>query len=214
MYGELYQFLLHHRRLSVPGIGTFLLERSPAKIDFPNKSVIPPAYQITLSQTNFSNTGNFFSWLADSLNISETEAKQSFDDFAKNMKEKIVAGNEINWNAVGTLVSSADGGVKLIPAKSGYIVEQPVAAEKVIRQYAEHIILVGEKERTSIEMEEWFNKPEEKKEYWWAYAFAVGIILLMFIGWYFSENGLDISSLGNQQKSVPNMIEVTYDDQH
>jgi hypothetical protein len=42
MYAELYQYLLLHNKLPVPGIGTFLLEKSAAQGDFANKRINAP----------------------------------------------------------------------------------------------------------------------------------------------------------------------------
>jgi hypothetical protein len=76
--------------------------------------------------------------------------------------------------------------------------EQPVVAEKVIRVKAEHIVLVGEKEKTSVEMEEYFAGSPAKKNYSWLIAIILTVLAVMFIGWYFSEKGFLTSSAGNQ----------------
>jgi hypothetical protein len=85
-----------------------------------------------------------------------------------------------------------------------------VTAEKVIREKSEHSVRVGEDERTSAEMREFFNQPEEKKNYWWAAALTVGILLTIFIGWYFSEHGMKASSTANGQKLTPVTSGSTY----
>ena len=76
--------------------------------------------------------------------------------------------------------------------------EQPVTAEKVIRVKAEHTVLVGEKEKTSVEMEEYFAGSPAKKNYSWLIAVILTVLAVMFIGWYFSEKGFSTSSAGNQ----------------
>jgi hypothetical protein len=66
MYSELYQYLLQHKELPVPGIGTFLLERKSARVDFPNKLINPPSYTIALQPGSYVPGQGFFSWLAAS----------------------------------------------------------------------------------------------------------------------------------------------------
>ncbi|MEI9912027.1 MAG: hypothetical protein WDO71_21700 [Bacteroidota bacterium] len=39
MYQELYAYLILHRQLNVPGIGTFLVERKPAETEFTHKQI-------------------------------------------------------------------------------------------------------------------------------------------------------------------------------
>jgi hypothetical protein len=72
------------------------------------------------------------------------------------------------------------------------------------------MVRVGEDERTSTQMTEMLNQPDEKKSYWWAYALAIALLAIMFIGWYVSEHGVDISSAANGQKLVPQEARDTY----
>ena len=79
----------------------------------------------------------------------------------------------------------------------GIAIAKPVAAHKVIRSKAEHTVRVGEDERSAAEMTALLNQTEEKKSYWWIYAAAIALIAVIFIGWYLSEHGLDVSAISN-----------------
>ena len=209
MYKELYQYLLQHKELPVPGIGTFLLERKPAVIDFPNKKINPPVYTIALQATTNSTAQNFFTWLGSILHISNHDAVIRFNDFAFNLKKQVADGDIIIWDGVGTISKGLAGDVKFISGAE-LLLEKPVTAEKVIRENAGHMVRVGEEEKTSAEMTEMLSKPEEKKSYWWAYALAVALLAVMFTGWHFSEHGLDIASTTNAQKLIPGETAPTY----
>lgn len=200
MFAELYCFLIYHKQLNVPGIGTFLVDRKPAKLDFLNRCVNPPVYTISFQASSQSTTNKLFSWLADEWNISDRDAVIRFNEFAFDLKKKIDEGNIIEWKGVGTL-EKKDNQVNFLPEENS-VGEKPVKAEKVIREHAEHTMLVGEWERTSTEMENWFHRTEKKVFHWWIAALVIGIIVLAFLGWHFFERGLDVSSLGNQQKIV------------
>ena len=113
MYTQLYQYLLQHKQLPVPGVGTFLLERKPAVIDFPNKKINPPVYTIALQPTANSTAQNFFTWLGSILHISNHEAVIRFNDFAFNLKKQVADGDIIIWNGVGTISKGLAGDVKL-----------------------------------------------------------------------------------------------------
>ncbi|HEV7782626.1 MAG TPA: hypothetical protein VGO58_15230, partial [Chitinophagaceae bacterium] len=67
-----------------------------------------------------------------------------------------------------------------------------------------------EDEKTSVEMTEMLGRKEEKRSFWWAYALALALLAVMFIGWYFSEHGLDVSSTANSTKLIPEESSVTY----
>ena len=209
MYTTLYQYLLQHKELPVPGIGTFLLERKPAEVDFPNKKMNPPAYTIALKQASHLPEKGFFYWLAQTLHITDREAVFRFNDFAFELKKQLMDGDSITWHQVGTLSKGLSSDVKFFPANevSG---EKPITAEKVIREKAEHMVRVGEDQKTSAEMMEMLNQPGQKKSYWWAYALALILLSLVFIGWYLSEHGVDISSAANGKLLTPGQSEATY----
>ena len=210
MYAELYQYLLQHKELPVPGIGTFLLERKPADVDFPNKKVNPPAYSFALQAGSYVPGQSFFSWLAAALGVSDREAVFRFNDFAFDMKKQVSDGAIINWDGVGVLNKGLAGDVRFTPAPA-IVAGTAVMAEKVIRIKAEHMVRVGEDERTSAEMEEMLAPKEEKKSYWWAYALGLIVLALMFIGWYLSEHGVALTSTANGQRlSLPEQGSPSY----
>ncbi|MBL7724624.1 MAG: hypothetical protein JNK27_10770 [Chitinophagaceae bacterium] len=202
MYAELYQFLIQHKQLPVPGIGTFLLERKPAAVNFPERKIEPPVYGVSLQPVGNSPSKNFFIWLGAALQVSDRDAVIRYNDFAFDLKRQLSGGDIVNWKGVGQLSKGLGGDIKFIPQEKRSL-ESPVAAEKVMREKAEHMVRVGEDEKTSVEMTELLSHTETKKSYWWAYALIVALLSVMFIGWYFSENGISMSSTSNSKKLVP-----------
>jgi len=210
MYDKLYQYLILHKELPVPGIGTFLLERKSAEVDFPNKKINPPSYSISMQPGSHLPGRDFFSWLAHALDITDREAIFRFNDFAFEMKKQVSEGMDINWNAVGSIKKGQGADVKFTPFASAVILEKSIIAEKVIREKPEHMVRVGEDQKTSVEMTEMLSHKEKKKEFWWAFALAVALLATMFIGWYFSQHGVDISATANGKKLVPKESGATY----
>ena len=72
------------------------------------------------------------------------------------------------------------GEIKFKPEKE-MILEKPVTAEKIIRLNAEHMVRVGEDNKTSAEMVELLNQTQEKKSFWWAYALSLALLCIIFI---------------------------------
>ncbi len=210
MYGELYQYFILHKELNMPGIGTFQLERTPATADFPNKVINAPSFSIALQHDTITPQKSFFNWLAQALQVSDRDAVVRFNDFAFELKQKIRNGDKITWDGVGTLSSGLAGEIRFEPALKNKTLEAPVKAEKVIREKSEHMVRVGEDERTSDEMLELLNQPLDQRNYWWAWALIAGLLITMFIGWYFSENGLQVMSSGNNHKIKPAEPAGTY----
>ena len=203
MYAELYQYLISHNKLAVPGIGTFLVDRKPAGNDFFSKRINPPVYSISLHPVANTPSTNFFSWLGNTLHISDQDAVLQFDNFIADVKQQISNGGVIEWNGVGVLSKSLAGEIKFKPFETKLIFEKPVTAEKILRQNAEHMVRVGEDNKTSAQMVEMLKQPDEKKSFWWAYALSLALLGFVFLGWYFSEHGLDISSTANTAALTP-----------
>ena len=210
MYGELYQYLILHKQLNIPGIGTFLLERKPADIDFVNKIANPPAYTVALHHGNSVPSKNVFSWLASSLNISERDALTQFNDFALDIKDRVLTGDKLQWNGIGILSKGMAGEIRFEASLKGMKAGTPVPAIKVIRENAEHHVRVGEQDKTSSEMIELLAPPAQKKTYGWGIALIAGLLAIIFIALYFFSNGLNTSSAANQQKLVPQKETTTH----
>lgn len=210
MYGTLYQYFLRYRQLPIPGIGTFLLERKPAVADFPNRIIHPPSFSVRLNHHPATPPISFFGWLAKALDTSDRDAVIRFNDFAHTLRLRINVGDKINWDGMGILSMGLGGEIRFEPGVINMPAGLPVKAEKVIREHAEHSVRVGEDERTSVEMIELLNKQGSRKNQWWLWALVLGLITTMFIGWYFSVNGLKTSSSGNNQKVNPADTQGTY----
>ena len=198
MQDSLYEFLLLNKKVSLPGIGTITLCQAPAQHDISNKQFIAPATFFTIDPRNDKPSKKLFDWLSSSLNITEWEAIKSVNDFSFDLKKKLSEYGEVNWEKVGVIRHNNNGELKLDPQNILLQCESPVTAEKVIRLKAEHTVLVGEKEKTSVEMEEYFAGSPARKNYTWLIAVILTVLAVMFIGWYFSEKGFSTSSAGNQ----------------
>lgn len=199
MYRELEQYLILYKKLSVPGIGTFQVERTPAEADFASKLINPPTYTIALHHGNNAPSTRLFNWLAEVMNISERDAVIRFNDFAFELKNKILNGDRFDWNGVGILSKGLAGEIRFEPEWKKQAAGEPVAAVKVLREKAEHTVRVGEDEKTSAQMIELLHPATEPKTYWWVIALVLLLISFIFIAYYFSANGLTPSSAGNRQ---------------
>jgi nucleoid DNA-binding protein len=209
MYSELYRYFILHKKLNLPGIGNFILERKPAEADFINKCIHPPVYSVSLLPEEEKASHKFYTWLAAAFGISENDAVIKFNDFIYELKNKISSGNNIEWNGLGVLKKGLGGNINFT-GETIKSVEKAVPAQRIIREKAEHSVLVGERERTSAEMSEFLNQPDAKRNLWWVLPIAAALVAFVFIGWYFSENGIGISSVGNNQKVTAASINESY----
>jgi hypothetical protein len=198
MQDTLYEFLLLNKKLSLPGIGTITLCQNSATHDFSNKQFTAQSFYFTIESRNDKPSKKLFDWLSSTPGVTEWDAIKSVNDFSFDLKKKLSEKGEVNWENVGMIRRNNNGDLWLETQNILLQSEQPVNAEKVIRVKAEHTVLVGEQEKTSVEMEEYFAENTAKKNYTWLIAAIITVLAVLFIGWYFSEKGFSISSTGNQ----------------
>lgn len=211
MYRELYQYLVLHKQLHLPGIGTLHIEKKPADFDIAAKLINPESYNIGLLDDHATPPKKFFHWLGHKLDVTERDAVIRFNDFLFDLRKQLSSGHKLQWSGVGTLSKGLTGIISLEPSLKDRSPADPLPANKVLRENAEHIIRVGEQEKTSAQMKEILTHHEEgKKTWWWTAALVIIILAIIFIGYYFSVNGLNASAASNQQKLVPKTESKTH----
>jgi len=220
MYELLYKFLVKYKTIQLPGIGTLLLRVQPARSQFVEQSFLPPKFyfvfeqdvalevsdtsdEATLIQKKITPSRKLFSWIAGNYAVTDKEAVIRFNDFVFELKKELDEGKTIAWSGIGTLQKGAGGEIKFAADKKGLSWLHHTVARKVIRENAEHTMLVGEAEKTSVQMSEILLNPrsgKDKRDYWWVWPLAVIIAIFIFLGWYFSEHGISGNATGNNQK--------------
>ena len=203
MYDTLYRYLIFNKQVSLPGLGTISLQRSAARHSIADKIFTAPEYSFVIDSSNDRPSRNLFEWLSIVMGVSEWDAVRMVNDFSFDLKNNISSGSAVKWDNVGVLHRDETGSIVLDPFIFDLDNEEPVVAEKVIREKAEHTMLVGERERTSSEMEVILltdTGKEKRREWGWIIAIVLVVLSVMFIGLYFSERGLMPTSSGNQVK--------------
>jgi nucleoid DNA-binding protein len=220
MYELLYKFLVKYKTIDLPGVGKFTLTVQPAQSRFVDQSFLPPKYHIAFvpdriladvgaedeavgTQKRIAPSRKVFSWIAVNYDLTEREAVARFNDFLFELREQLDAGKKIIWSGIGTLEKGPGSELKFSGDNNQLPWLRQTVAKKVIRENAEHTMLVGETEKTSAQMSEILLNPKsvkDKRAYWWVWPLAVIIAIFIFLGWYFSEHGISGNATGNNQR--------------
>lgn len=216
MFSSLYQYLVLNQRLNLPGLGTIKLQRHPAQYDVAEKSFSAPAYNFAFISGEGYPSKKLFEFLAKEKSITEWDAIRMVNDFAYELNKSLLAGKEIKWEPVGNFRKDESGNIVLDSPVITPGNEPAVVAEKVIRENAQHTMLVGERERTSTEMESMLTDnvrhkrsrikesdsghEQKKKDPFLLIAIILTMLAFIFIIFYFSQKRFRSSSTGNQVK--------------
>jgi len=203
MYEILYRYLVKYKKLDLPGIGVLSVHLQPATAEFINHSILPPKYSIQFEQSENIPPERFFHWLASHLTTTEQEAVIRFNEFLFDINRQLKEGKQVPWPAVGVLHKEITGEILFNSEPKQFSWHHEVVAEKVTREDAEHVMLVGEREKTSTEMKQLLNLTEhQKKDHWWVWPLAIILALIIILFWHLSESGA-AASTGNNNKLVP-----------
>ncbi len=202
MFQVLNAYLFQHRSISVPGLGTIYLETFSASVDVADRTILPPLYQFRFDKYFDSPDREFFAYIASQRNVLDYEAIKWYNEFSLDLRHRIRTEEKVDWEGVGILKKGEGGSVVFEPAPASGLFMAPTPAIRVNRQNAQHTLLVGDQERTNVEMNEWLLEEEvvnKRKRSWWIIALVLALLALIALGWHFYSNGW---SIGNQNSLI------------
>jgi hypothetical protein len=217
MNNVLVSYLLQHKSISIPGLGSMYIERIPAQTDFVNRRILPPDYHFRFDKYFDAPDKDFFTSRAKQQNIADYEAIKWYNEWAYELRSKLREGQAVEWAGIGSLKKDISG--EIIFESAGRIpsLQEPTAANRVIHTHTQHTMLVGDQEVTRkisntdgtgesdnnvIPGEEqgpdFYEEPPKKKG-WWIFALVIAAIALSVILLRVYKSGFVTSAAGNQQ---------------
>ncbi len=175
MYNFLYQYLIFNKKLSIPGIGSFIVENKNATLNFVDKIIYPPLPVINYTAEKLPADKNFFTSLSRQLNVDETSAENKFNEFTSSFTHQISQNGSITLPGIGILTKQFYSTFTFEPQQNIQTLFPEIHAERVVRKNAEHTVLVGESEKTSVQMQEFLQEETPVKK-WWVPAAVLAVI--------------------------------------
>lgn len=192
-------YLLQNKSISIPGLGTIYIERTPAQSDFVNRQLLPPSYHFRFDKYFDAPGREFFTYLAARKNIEDFEAIKLYNEWALGLRNNIGTDHSAILEGVGTLKRDDSGDIVFEPSAMPQSYSITVPAERVIRSNEKHSILVGDRETSNVEMTGLLHdKVHREKESWWIYALILAAIALTAILFHYFKTGSS-APFGNQQ---------------
>ncbi len=186
MLNSLYKFLVLNDHVSIPGVGTFGVQRTAASFD--GNAFQPPVQTISFEAGTALADKKFYDFLAVDHDFSGLDAVRKFQDFAYQLKKDIQSNNAVELSGLGILKKNNLGAIvfessainqyfpKLTPAE----VEQPknISTENVIPS----------SETVSYPEEETHEEDVVVKDRWWIWATVLGLLALAAISYFYMTN--------------------------
>jgi len=210
MHSIITSYLLQTNKCALPHLGVFNAEYKRAKTDIVNNQLIAPSEIIVFKEDDLPSSVGLIHFISVKKNISEGEAESQLDNFCKEWREKIEAGETLSFDAFGSLKKNEEGDIAFIKA-TNHAYFRSISAPRVLHENAQHNVLVGDNETTSTVMNKYYNKEVEvAKSAWpiWALIFtAIGLSILFY---HFYDHRLSTSAVGNQSHFVTKSAPQTH----
>lgn len=194
MIDILNKYLIQHKSINIPGLGTIFIEHLPATLDVINKRILPPHYEFRFNKYFDTPDKEFFNYLSSEKGIPDYEAIQLYNQFSQDFRNALKQEDKAEWKEVGMFSKNSSGDMVFEQFNNPRPLYTPISAVRMVRNKTDHAVLVGDKERTSIEMtgllnDEKMEKPVAVRKTWLIYALVIFLIVLLFIFFYLYKNG-------------------------
>jgi nucleoid DNA-binding protein len=198
MHSLITSYLLQAGKCALPGIGFFKIKHTPAEIDIVNKQMLPPVEEIIFNEEAIFLSQGLINYVAHKKSIPVSESENLLNNFCREWKEKIEAGEKFCFATLGCLEKN-DAGVVSFEKEENPEYFKPVFAQRVLHQNAEHTVLVGDRETTSTVMNEYYKEelPVVKRR-WFVGAIVLAVIASLTIFFSFYGHRISVSAIGNR----------------
>jgi hypothetical protein len=189
-------YLIQHKKLFIPGIGSFEIKREPADLSFADRLLYPPIYHISYN-SNVEPDDNQTILLAEKEGVDATTLTSRLQVLSDRIKQQLDNG-PFTWNGIGVLSLQKN---KIVFVQEDRVLLLPVPANKIIRDHVRHKVLRGDNEYQDDIKET--ASPAAKKTIRLHYIlWGVLLVALIFTGIHFYKNGFKVASTGSKVKAV------------
>lgn len=184
MLNALYQYLVLNDHVSIPGIGSFSVKRSPAV--YSGTTIQPPAAEIVFQSGTSITEKQFYDFLAAHHNLSAVDAVRRFNDFAYQLKQQLSAQKMVELSGFGRLLKNAGGELVFESAVNTAEYFRPITPKRVetpsIQATVTTVSPVVDEEPDEV------TRPADR---WWITAIILAVVACAAIGFYFmTETGM------------------------
>jgi nucleoid DNA-binding protein len=109
------QLLRTHNRVSLPGLGAFMVDLAPATLIKGGNAMCPPSKRIIFSSAEIWNDGLLEQALAKDQGYTPEGAQKQIAAFSQKLMEQLTAGRRVEFPELGMLRMTADKEWRFVP---------------------------------------------------------------------------------------------------
>lgn len=179
------EFLFWQKACPLPGVGELQFQWRSATYSQIEQTMIPPMPEIVLIKGNY-DAQNIIEYLSSCLGLGLLETKIQFQNWCNNIIAMRNAEKRIS--GVGTFFADANGNLTFRSSQLHSSFQPEVKAVRIIKKQSVHQLLVGDKERTTEQMSEFYSKSSKKRfDLNWIAAIIIAMIIIIGCVIYFTQ---------------------------
>lgn len=169
MLSTLVDYLFQYGQVDIPGVGRLQCIRQPARLDVADHVIHAPTTHVELLEE-----GEVTQHQLETTGV----AAHLLQQFGQSLKTA-VGKAPLDWPGLGQF-RMQQGAVFFEAFPPSVDALHPVPAQRVIHEGAEHSVLVGDRERTNVQMKEALSRPDKRRSP--AMIIAWVLLALMVLG--------------------------------
>jgi hypothetical protein len=191
-----YEFLVLHGAAPLEGIGRFTASNGAVRTDATNHLLHPgnTTWQFSNNGHSHADTLALLAWLQNALPENSESSETRYRLFVSDIRQQLQNGQVVSLPHIGELSQDAGGQTVFNGYKTSSFLP-PVTANRIIRKDEVHSMVVGENERTNVEMAEMLQDAGPRKSRWWIAASILALAAATLITLHFMKT----SSIGSRQ---------------
>lgn len=154
----LYRYFSLNGVVHIPGLGQLNLCRIPAINDFIGKKILPFSFVIRYDRWEEKIPDDQLNYIRKHAGLETDILFSALKEMESDLKERINAEGKIEWQGLGSFVLNEQGDILFHQKSYAAITHTDVRYKHVLREKIDHPVIVGEQEKTLVEMEEYFEE--------------------------------------------------------
>lgn len=196
MYQLLYKYFLINKRLSLPGLGNFTLQETPAALDFVKGVLKAPQSKVGFDNAVANRFDNYLLfYLTKELKMEEGQVVKQLQSFSSSIMRDLEVNNGVELPGIGQLrknnsedtesfVFIPDDGLAMNTLSADIkLMNSNDTKANLVELYTsgDTLILTEETEDDKLEM----IVKEKQEDFWWVYALVVMMMGVGALLWYY-----------------------------
>ncbi len=192
MFEAFYQQLIINKKVTLPGLGTLTLSRTPAQLNFAQKTFTAPEWVISFVKGNAIVDQKIYALVAQMQGIDEEEAIKRVDKYVFDIKREFSVYKKLELPKIGLLTENNEGAYELKNENRLYQYFPDIAAERVVRENGDKSIFEDAGSTftdAATHTNETLDDASPNKHEWWIDAIILTILAIAAIAYYYFQNG-------------------------